>query len=887
MKKILCLISVLIICIAIGNISFAVTLTDIKGTKYETAVNNLVDVGLVNGYEDNTYRADVAVTRSQMAKLIVIALGEEGRVSTAKNSSTLFKDMSTSHWAYGYVNVAKDLGVINGYTDGRFAPDATVSYAETITMVVRALGYEPKVAQSSESWPNNYISCAKDLGLLKNVATFNNNDGAARGDVAIVVWNMLNTGVCTVKGSNNSGLIYGQGEPMIAKLNDYIYMEDGVITNIDFDDDFENATVTVKGTNTVKLSMSDTDVFKYFGKTITILYNSRTKKIVSINAVKKYKEVTGDITNVTSKKISIDDDDYTLPSKSCIFLYKCDDIDDAIEATLYMDGKTVEYVIASGAKSLNVGLVTETDITVSKRDGIKMKKLGSSSASSYALIDEDDMPDKYSVIFYYIDSNNRLGITKEIDSDDADEISSLTTSKIKIGSKTYTYDSDDFVVVAVTSTTIKTLAFKNIDEDDDLVYAYVHSGKTYLIVFTDAVGSSSSKDTAYKDLQSYMKTVSAKLDKEASYSQATFVPFKNAYDAADAIKSSDSASKISSALSTLKSAYNSLKTVSSTSADGKISAKRADLRKIVDGSAATAVKNKAKYTSASYSKFNTALSAANKILSKTNTTLSSVTEAYDDLVYALDNLALAAETQEHKDAVEALNTALNRIRGLASKNDYTESSYAKFETAYNNAVSVKNNADNKTTSEINTATKNLNNAIDSLELSSDSVKAELSKLIVSCIDIIDAEEDYTPSTFNVFKSAYENAKKAVKEENVSNMQKALTVLQYAKDDLRLVDDELRSVISAVNKMKTAEHVSDALNADERTSTAKLRKIELINEAVKLDLDELITEALAIAAQPGSDEDGEIASEAGVAKRALKNGEIEDMVEAYVSLKALI
>ena len=62
-----------------------------------------------------------------------------------------------------------------------------------------------------------------------------------------------------------------------------------------------------------------------------------------------------------------------------------------------------------------------------------MKKVGASSATSYALIDEDDMPDKYSVIFYYLDSNNRLGINREIDSDDADEIESLTSTKIKVG----------------------------------------------------------------------------------------------------------------------------------------------------------------------------------------------------------------------------------------------------------------------------------------------------------------------------------------------------------------------------------------------------------------------------------------------------------------------
>ena len=45
MKKWLCLVSMLIICLAICNVSFAATtLKDIKGTKYESAVENLSEI---------------------------------------------------------------------------------------------------------------------------------------------------------------------------------------------------------------------------------------------------------------------------------------------------------------------------------------------------------------------------------------------------------------------------------------------------------------------------------------------------------------------------------------------------------------------------------------------------------------------------------------------------------------------------------------------------------------------------------------------------------------------------------------------------------------------------------------------------------------------------
>lgn len=104
MKKLLALISIIVICVTISSTALAsTTLKDVKGTKYEEAVNALIEIGLVNGYpEDNTYRPNVVVTRAQMAKMMVIALGEEGKVSDAAKKKSTFTDLKEEHWAYGY-----------------------------------------------------------------------------------------------------------------------------------------------------------------------------------------------------------------------------------------------------------------------------------------------------------------------------------------------------------------------------------------------------------------------------------------------------------------------------------------------------------------------------------------------------------------------------------------------------------------------------------------------------------------------------------------------------------------------------------------------------------------------------------------------------------------
>lgn len=889
MRQLICFLISLMVCLSVCSMSFAASLSDIKGTKYESAVENLVEVGLVNGYEDNTYRPNVAVTRAQMAKLMVIALGEEGKVSDASKQKTSFSDINTDHWAYGYVNVAKDIGVINGYTDGRFDPDATVSYAEATTMAVRALGYEDRISQINDSWPNNYLTCAKELKMLNNISTFSNGDGAARGDVAILLWNMLNTGVCKVVAQNNSGLVYGEGDIMLTKYKNYTYISEGIITDVDFDDDFENANVTITGKETLKLSMSDTDVLKYLGKKITLLYNNTTKKILDIWGEKYYKEVTGDVTKVTSARIYFDDDDYTLPSTKNIFLYKVDDIDEAIEATVYLENKTVKYVLAQGARQVDVALVTKTNVTVNKADGITIKKVGSSSTSDYALIDYKKMPDRYSVIFYYLNDDNELGILKEVSVDDAKSFTSVSTLKIKVGSKSYEYDSKTYYVYSATSSNIKTLAFRSMDEDDDLVYIYEHDGKVYVIVFEDEADSNSTKTSLYKELTNYINSVKSEESKESKYSQETFANFVEALDDARDVKSTASTATMKSALEDLKTAYGNLKSVSASSTEGKVASKRADLRELVKGKAQTVVSNKVKYTTDSYSTFNTRLNSANNVLKDTDSTLSEVTQAYDNLNNSINNLVLITNTQEHKDALAALNTALERCSKLSSKDTYTEATYNTYITAYNAAVSVRNNASNKTASEINSAVKNLNSAIDGLQLALDTIKDDLNALIVASISIIDAKDDYLPSTFNPFKTAYDNARSVSQGNDVDAIKQASNDLKKTKDALKLIDDELNNIVKAVDKMKTATNVSDALNMSTKTSADKLKKIENIEKAVKQDLEELIQTASQKASQQGADDDGSLNFAIGDAKKVLNSDSstIDKLVSAYENLNTLV
>ncbi len=223
MKRVLSLVLAVSMVLSLFTFSFAGSnLTDIGGTEYEAAVDALVELGVVAGYPDGTYLPNKAVSRAEMAKLLVVASGLESAAEVSEGS-TKFNDVNGG-WESGYVNVASEYGFIAGYPDGSFRPNAQVTYSEAVTMALRVLGYRT-VIESKGTWPTNYISKASDLKLLEDITMDKYTDGATRGNVALLIWNMLRTKMWSVDSENESnGLTYRANHLMLnVKFPDYSY----------------------------------------------------------------------------------------------------------------------------------------------------------------------------------------------------------------------------------------------------------------------------------------------------------------------------------------------------------------------------------------------------------------------------------------------------------------------------------------------------------------------------------------------------------------------------------------------------------------------------------------------------------------------------------------
>lgn len=99
-----------------------------------------------------------------------------------------FSDLQ-SHWSKSIIMRLNGYGIINGYDDGTIHPDACVSVAELLTIIVKSLGYKEEA--SGADWAQPYINKAIELGLIDEGEYTDYGVTVTRSSMAKIVANAL------------------------------------------------------------------------------------------------------------------------------------------------------------------------------------------------------------------------------------------------------------------------------------------------------------------------------------------------------------------------------------------------------------------------------------------------------------------------------------------------------------------------------------------------------------------------------------------------------------------------------------------------------------------------------------------------------------------------
>jgi len=87
--------------------------------------------GWISGYPNGTFQPGASLTREQVAKCEIIALGLSGAAAALAAQTPSYADASQiGKWAWGYVNEAQAIGILRGFTSSTFGPQSTFTQAQ-------------------------------------------------------------------------------------------------------------------------------------------------------------------------------------------------------------------------------------------------------------------------------------------------------------------------------------------------------------------------------------------------------------------------------------------------------------------------------------------------------------------------------------------------------------------------------------------------------------------------------------------------------------------------------------------------------------------------------------------------------------------------------------
>ena len=158
-------------------------------------LNRIDHFAFLLGYTDGTFGPERNMTRAEVTTMFARLLTEQ--IEADKTYPNTFTDVPKGYWAANYIGYMQQFGIITGYSDGSFRPDAPVTRAEFATIASRfeklTEGSKNFTDVPSTYWAAMYINFAATRGWVTGYAdgTFKPENPITRAEVAAVTCRLL------------------------------------------------------------------------------------------------------------------------------------------------------------------------------------------------------------------------------------------------------------------------------------------------------------------------------------------------------------------------------------------------------------------------------------------------------------------------------------------------------------------------------------------------------------------------------------------------------------------------------------------------------------------------------------------------------------------------
>lgn len=174
---------------------------DLQGHWAEDAVCALYQNQVVQGYSEKNFAPNSTITRAEFIKIVLKGLN----YNVYSIQSAAFTDTEPGDWYYSYVSFAHSKGFIDGYSDGSFHPNAPITRAEAIQILINTAGFLGAYASSEvnhmfndvdgNDWFATAVAIGIDYELIKGYGdgSFRPHNDMTRAEASVLIEKAMTT----------------------------------------------------------------------------------------------------------------------------------------------------------------------------------------------------------------------------------------------------------------------------------------------------------------------------------------------------------------------------------------------------------------------------------------------------------------------------------------------------------------------------------------------------------------------------------------------------------------------------------------------------------------------------------------------------------------------
>ena len=339
LKKVLSLVLCVAVMLSVMVMGAGAAFSDQDKIENTEAVDACSALNIIGGYPDGSYKPEGNIKRSEICKMICVALngGEEPTLGTpATPTFSDVRNTPNAAWAEKYIESCVSQGIVSGVGGGRFSPNGNVTGSQLAKMLLVCLGFDSDIeGYTGNAWDMNVNVRATQKGLYKGLEGLDVSAALTRDTAAQMVWNALQAGEVkyeyTWVGGDATKVtavdkLDNANNPITLLKDKYnaTIVDEGILTTVEQDSKgtYNVKTDATAGTYTkvekdysdlmgqkVDVMVKDDDHSKVYG-----IYANEDSKVIATGVVGDLDPVTGD-----SEKIKLDSTEYKIDTGAKVY----------------------------------------------------------------------------------------------------------------------------------------------------------------------------------------------------------------------------------------------------------------------------------------------------------------------------------------------------------------------------------------------------------------------------------------------------------------------------------------------------------------------------------------------------------------------------------------